>query len=74
MPPPLGRKELRWALTGRVRRVAAAIAPDVIMERYYNFAGEGISAEQQQQVMAVLQAMRSNLERDNAPAQRTEAG
>src|SRR5437762_8399681 len=44
MPPPLGRQELRWALTGKVRRLAAELRPHVIMERYYNFAGEGIAA------------------------------
>ncbi len=34
MPPPLGRKELRWANAGAVRRVAEALRPDIIMERY----------------------------------------
>jgi glycosyltransferase involved in cell wall biosynthesis len=44
MPPPFGRKELRWARAGAVRRLAATLRPDVIMERYYNFGGEGIGA------------------------------
>jgi glycosyltransferase involved in cell wall biosynthesis len=44
MPPPLGRKELRWANAGAVRRVARTLRPDVVIERYYNFGGEGIMA------------------------------
>ncbi len=55
MPPPLGRKELRWALTGRVRRIVTEIRPDVIMERYYNFAGEGMSAAAETGAVAVLE-------------------
>ena len=44
MPPPLGRKELRWARTGAVTRLARTLNPDAIIERYYNFGGEGILA------------------------------
>jgi glycosyltransferase involved in cell wall biosynthesis len=55
MPPPLGRKELRWALTGNVRRLAADIHPDVIMERYYNFAGEGMTVAAERGAVAVLE-------------------
>src|SRR5688572_3206454 len=44
MPPPLGRRELRWANARAVGRLAAALAPDVVIERYYNFGGEGILA------------------------------
>jgi glycosyltransferase involved in cell wall biosynthesis len=42
MTPPLGARELRWARIGAVRRLARKLRPDVIMERYYNFGGEGI--------------------------------
>lgn len=55
MAPPLGRKELRWALAGRVRRLAAEIHPDVIIERYYNFAGEGIATAAETGALAVLE-------------------
>lgn len=55
MPPPLGRKELRWAGAGAVRRLAARIRPDVIMERYYNFGGEGIGAASSVGAIAVLE-------------------
>jgi starch synthase len=55
MPPLMGRKELRWALTARVRDLAARIRPDVIMERYYNFAGEGMSVAAETGALAVLE-------------------
>jgi glycosyltransferase involved in cell wall biosynthesis len=55
MPPPLGRKELRWALTSKVRRFAAEIRPDVIMERYYNFAGEGMATAAATGAVAILE-------------------
>jgi glycosyltransferase involved in cell wall biosynthesis len=44
MTPPLGAKELRWLRTGAVRRLVATLTPDVVMERYYNFGGEGVRA------------------------------
>ena len=44
MSPPFGAQELRWLRTGAVRRIADALAPDVVIERYYNFGGEGIRA------------------------------
>jgi len=55
MPPPLGRQELRWALTSKVRQLAAELRPDVIMERYYNFAGEGMAAAAATGAVAVLE-------------------
>lgn len=44
MTPPLGARELRWARTRAVRNLAKRIRPDVVIERYYNFGGEGIAA------------------------------
>jgi glycosyltransferase involved in cell wall biosynthesis len=44
MRPPLGRRELRWARTRAVRRLAQTLGSDAIIERYYNFGGEGILA------------------------------
>ena len=55
VPPPMGRKELRWALTGTVRDLAARFRPDVIMERYYNFAGEGMTVAAERGALAVLE-------------------
>jgi glycosyltransferase involved in cell wall biosynthesis len=55
MPPPFGRKELRWANAGAVRTIAHHIQPDVIIERYYNFGGEGIGAAAKTGALAVLE-------------------
>jgi glycosyltransferase involved in cell wall biosynthesis len=55
LPPPAGRKELRWANTGAVRSLAREIKPDVIVERYYNFGGEGVRAAADVGALAVLE-------------------
>jgi glycosyltransferase involved in cell wall biosynthesis len=55
MPPPLGRKELRWMRAGAVRRIAEAFRPDAIIERYYNFGGEAIFAAAGVGATAVLE-------------------
>ena len=55
MPPPMRRKELRWALRGAVRELAARIRPDAIIERYYNFGGEGISVAAESGAVGVLE-------------------
>ena len=44
MTPPLGRKELRWARRRAVARLLQDIHGDAVIERYYNFGGEGILA------------------------------
>ena len=44
MAPPFGAKQLRWMRTGQVRHIVAQLKPAVVMERYYNFGGEGVMA------------------------------
>ena len=55
MPPPLGLKELRWVNTGAVRGIVERLRPDVVIERYYNFGGEGIAAAAGVGAVAVLE-------------------
>ena len=55
MTPPLGAKELRWVRRGAVRKIAEALEPDVIMERYYNFGGEGLAAAAVTRALSVLE-------------------
>lgn len=43
MSPPFGVRALRWTRRGAVARIARDLSPDVVIERYYNFGGEGIS-------------------------------
>lgn len=57
---PLGRAQLRVLRAGRVRRLADTIRPDVVMERYHNFGGEGALAARAARVPLVLEV--------NAPA------
>ena len=41
---PWGLPNLRLLRRGRLRALAAAIRPDVVIERYHNFGGEGLLA------------------------------
>jgi glycosyltransferase involved in cell wall biosynthesis len=55
MGPPFGIRHLRVLRTRRVLALARAIRPDVIMERYYNFGGEGLRAARQVGALTVLE-------------------
>lgn len=55
MTPPFGRHELRWTRTGAVAALARDVNAAVIMERYYNFGGEGILAAERLGLPAVLE-------------------
>ena len=41
---PMGSPNLRLLRRGRLRALATAIRPDVVIERYHNFGGEGLLA------------------------------
>jgi glycosyltransferase involved in cell wall biosynthesis len=53
--PPLASARLRLARAGRVAAIARALRPDVIIERYFNFGGEGMRAAAQVGALAVLE-------------------
>ncbi len=55
MPPPGRRPQLRWLLSWSVSRIANALKPDVIIERYHNFGGEGVLADTTSPVLRVLE-------------------
>jgi glycosyltransferase involved in cell wall biosynthesis len=55
MGPPLGRPELRWLRRGALRRLARECRADLVIERYYNFGGEGVLAAADTGVPAVLE-------------------
>jgi glycosyltransferase involved in cell wall biosynthesis len=44
MRPPAGRSQLRLLRARAVRRLARTVRPDVVIERYHNFGGEGALA------------------------------
>jgi glycosyltransferase involved in cell wall biosynthesis len=60
MGAPLGRAQLRVLRAASVRRLADTIRPDLVMERYHNFGGEGALAARSAHVPLVLEV--------NAPA------
>jgi glycosyltransferase involved in cell wall biosynthesis len=53
--PPLGQRHLRWMRTGSITDLAREIGAEIVMERYYNFGGEGIFAARRLGVPAVLE-------------------
>ena len=55
MTPPLGAAQLRWARRRAVRTIAERVRPDVVMERYYNFGGEGIVNASRVDALALLE-------------------
>jgi glycosyltransferase involved in cell wall biosynthesis len=55
MAPPLGQPALRWLARGRIRTLARAMRAEVIIERYYNFGGEGVLTAHDLGVPAVLE-------------------
>jgi glycosyltransferase involved in cell wall biosynthesis len=55
LPPPFGDRRLRLFRSRAVLRHARAWHADVIIERYYNFGGEGILAARRTGALAVLE-------------------
>lgn len=55
LAPPLGRPQLRFLRTGAVRALARSVRPDVVMERYHNFGGEGLAAAEAVGARTVLE-------------------
>ena len=55
MGPPFGLRQLRVLRAGAVRALAQRIQPAVVMERYYNFGGEGALAARALKVPLVLE-------------------
>jgi glycosyltransferase involved in cell wall biosynthesis len=55
MQPPLGSNKLRWTRAGDVARLAGEVHADVVVERYYNFGGEGVLAARRLGLPAVLE-------------------
>lgn len=55
LAPPLGRAELRWTRQSTVARLAREVGAQIVIERYYNFGGEGVLAAGALGVPAVLE-------------------
>jgi alpha-maltose-1-phosphate synthase len=72
MGPPLGRQELRWMRTGSVANLARRIDANVVMERYYNFGGEGVFAAARLGCPAVLEVNAPIVDYPGSPKQRLD--
>jgi alpha-maltose-1-phosphate synthase len=55
MAPPLGLRYLRFMRAAAVRAFAESTRADVVIERYYNFGGEGIEAAKATGALGVLE-------------------
>jgi glycosyltransferase involved in cell wall biosynthesis len=55
MSPPAGIAALRWLRRGAVTNLARRVNADTIMERYYNFGGEGVLSARALGLPAVLE-------------------
>lgn len=55
LSPPLGSRQLRLLRARDVLRAARDFKADVVIERYYNFGGEGILAARRVGALAVLE-------------------
>ena len=55
MRPPFGRAELRWMRAGAITALARRVDAQCVMERYYNFGGEGVIAARRLNLPAVLE-------------------
>ncbi len=55
LAPPFGASRLRLLRAPSVLSIARALGPDVIIERYHNFGGEGMRAAARIRALAVLE-------------------
>ena len=69
MSPPLGDRRLRLFRTRQVFRRARALQADVIIERYYNFGGEGMLAARKLGATAVLEVNAPVVDHPGSPKQ-----
>lgn len=69
---PFGRPQLRLAQIGAVKSLARTVAPDVVMERYHNFGGEGLLAARGLGVPSVLEVNAPVIDYPGSPKARLD--
>ncbi len=72
MAPPLGWPALRWARTSAISALAREVRAEIVMERYYNFGGEGIAAARRLGVPAVLEVNAPVVDYPGSPKSRVD--
>ncbi|MCA1725339.1 MAG: glycosyltransferase, partial [Thermomicrobia bacterium] len=64
--------KLAWLATPRVRRIAAIWQPDIVMERFYTFAGGGMLAAHARDIPALLEVNAPVLDPPGSPKDRVD--
>ncbi len=72
LSPPLGSPHLRLARAGRVAAIARTLRPDVVMERYFNFGGEGMRTAARSGALAVLEVNAPVIDYPGSPKHRLD--
>ena len=72
MSPPFGARQLRWMRTGAVRRILTTLQPAIVMERYYNFGGEGVMAAAAAGARTVLEVNAPVIDHDGSAKARID--
>ena len=67
--PPFGLRQLRFLRAPAVHALAAAVRADVIVERYYNFGGEGVRAAGEMHIPYVLEVNAPIVDYPGSPKQ-----
>jgi glycosyltransferase involved in cell wall biosynthesis len=70
--PPFKSARLRLVRAGRVAAIARALRPDVIIERYFNFGGEGMRAAGRSGALAVLEVNAPVVDYPGSPKRRLD--
>ncbi len=70
--PPGGHSQLRLLASRRVARVAAAVEPQLVVERYHNFGGEGMLAARRAGARFVLEVNAPVIDYPGSPKARLD--
>jgi glycosyltransferase involved in cell wall biosynthesis len=72
MAPPLAQPQLRWMRAGAVERLARQAGAHAIIERYYNFGGEGVRAARRLRVPVMLEVNAPVVDYPGSPKRRVD--
>jgi glycosyltransferase involved in cell wall biosynthesis len=72
LTPPFGRRQLRFLRASAVQAMSRSIRPDLVLERYYNFGGEGLRAAVSAGIPYVLEVNAPIIDYPGSPKQRLD--
>lgn len=70
--PPFGASQLRLARAPAIGALARRLHPDVVIERYHNFGGEGLCAARSVDALGVLEVNAPVIDYPGSPKQRLD--